>query len=174
MPPSQLSYLSSGSTDSINITSNGSWTVVDNQSWISTSPTNGSGNGKVTITVTAHSSTFTRAGQVTISENDGSGVPDQQISISQDGVAPILNVSTTELLFGGSQTQTFTISSNTNWSISITYYDSNGWLNFTPGVGSGNATITVTSTSANANDWEAELEITTGSIYKYIDVVKYY
>lgn len=171
---SLINITSSAQSSNINITSNVSWTISADQSWITTSPASGSDDAPVTISVTSNNSTSQRTGIVTLSESDGSGVPDEQISIYQDGLVPTLTVSTTELFFDGSNTEIFTISSNADWYILVTYYDDNGWLTITPITGTGNATISVTSSNAIANNWEAEIEISGGGIYRYIQVVKYY
>ena len=39
--------------DTFNITSNGAWTVTDNQSWCSESPDSGSNNLQITVSVTS-------------------------------------------------------------------------------------------------------------------------
>jgi hypothetical protein len=161
-------------SETVSISSNVSWTVSDNKTWITTDLSSGFGNSELEISVTANTNTSDRSGIVTISENDGYGLSDREITVTQEGITPSLTVSETELLFGGSHTETFTITSNTSWTIYVTYYDDNGWLSISPTYGTGNATIYVTSSSAMANNWEAELDITGGGIHRYIDVVKYY
>src|SRR5215510_4795458 len=47
--PTSLSFASTASSSPIAVTSNVSWTVTDNQTWITTSATSGSGNGSFTV-----------------------------------------------------------------------------------------------------------------------------
>lgn len=64
--PSTLSFLSDAGSDAVNINSNASWSVSDDASWISVNPTNGSGNGTVTVTVIENTGGV-RSGTVTVS-----------------------------------------------------------------------------------------------------------
>ncbi len=172
--PTSLTFPDDQNTQTVNVTSNVSWSVSDNQSWLSVNPSSGSGNGTFSVTAIANSSSA-RTGTVTISENDGSGVADQQISVSQDAYAPTLTVSPTSLMFPGVATRYFTITSDVSWNISITYYDSNGWLSVSQTSGSGNATITVNSSSASASyPWDAQIDVYGSGIYREINCIKYY
>lgn len=76
-----------GSTASFNVTSNINWTVASNQTWLSVNPTNGSGNGTVTLTVEANP-TSARNATVTIS---GKGVNSQTISVHQFGTIGVID-----------------------------------------------------------------------------------
>jgi sulfatase modifying factor 1 len=81
--PSELDFTYGAGNESLSVSSNVSWTASDDSSWISVSPTSGSNNGSVTVTVQANSSTSPRNGTVTIS---GGGIRDTVI-INQMGVA---------------------------------------------------------------------------------------
>lgn len=48
----------------VTVSSNTSWSVSENSSWVSVSPINGSGNGSVTVTVDANTSSSSRSGTV--------------------------------------------------------------------------------------------------------------
>jgi poly(beta-D-mannuronate) lyase len=78
---SSLAAAKSGSTLTFDITSNVSWTVSDNSNWISVSPTSGSNNGTVTVTVNAYTGTVARTGTVTITD----GTITKTVAISQTG-----------------------------------------------------------------------------------------
>jgi len=54
------------STKSISVTSDGSWRVSDNSSWINLNTTNGTGNGTISYTVDANILPFERIGSITI------------------------------------------------------------------------------------------------------------
>lgn len=173
--PTSLAYTDDGGSKTINITSNLSWAVTDNQSWLSVSPTSGSGNGSVSITALPNGSS-SRAGTITIDETAGTAVPAKQIPITQQAGTSTLDISPTSLQFPGTTTKSFHINSDVSWSISIHYYHSSGWLSVSQSSGNGNATISVTSSNANTRGalWEAEIQVTGGGIYRVIDCTKFY
>ena len=70
------------SAGTFNITSNASWTVTDNQSWLTVSPTSGSNNGTVTVTAQENTSASARTATVTVS---ATGVPSQTVTVTQSG-----------------------------------------------------------------------------------------
>jgi hypothetical protein len=73
------------SAGTFNITSNTSWTVTDNQSWLTVSPTSGSNNGTVTVTAQENTSASARTATVTVS---ATGVPSRTVTVTQTGSAP--------------------------------------------------------------------------------------
>lgn len=70
------------SAGAFNITSNTSWTVTDNQSWLTVSPTSGLNNGTVTVTAQQNTNASARAATVTVS---ATGVPSQTVTVTQSG-----------------------------------------------------------------------------------------
>ena len=78
--PATLSFGSGAGNSTVTVTSNISWSVTDNQTWISVSPTSGSNNGSFTVSVTSNGGA-SRSGTVTVS---GSGLS-QNLSVSQSG-----------------------------------------------------------------------------------------
>jgi hypothetical protein len=70
------------STGTFSVTSNASWTVNDDQPWLTVSPASGSNNGTVTVTAQANTSTAARAASVTISATGG---PSQTVTATQSG-----------------------------------------------------------------------------------------
>ena len=70
------------STGTFSITSNASWTVSDDQSWLTVSPTSGSNNAAVTVTAQANTGTAARSAIVTAS---ATGVPSQTVTVTQAG-----------------------------------------------------------------------------------------
>ena len=142
--PTSLSVAAAaGSTGTFNITSNLSWTVSSNQTWLSVSPTSGANNG--TVTVTAQQNTgSSRTATVTVS---ATGVTSQTVTVTQNAAGVTLSVSPTSLSVGSASgsTGTFNVTSNTSWNVS----SSQTWLSVSPTSGSNNATVTVTTTSAN-------------------------
>lgn len=128
----------SGSTGTLTVESNTTWSASDNQSWLSLTPAGGSNNGTITLTATStNTSTSARSATVTIS---GAGVTPKTIAITQE--ATVLTVSQSSLTIGAppNSTKTFTITSNISWSVS----SSQTWLTVNNSSGTGNATITLT------------------------------
>jgi endo-1,4-beta-xylanase len=78
--PTSLSVAAAAnSTGTFNVTSNTSWTVTDNQTWLTVSPTSGSNNA--TVTVTAQENTgASRQATVTVS---ATGVASQTVTVTQ-------------------------------------------------------------------------------------------
>lgn len=79
--PASLNFGSGAGSNNVSVTSNVSWTVTDNQSWISVSPASGSNNGTVAVSVTANGGSTARTGTVTVA----GGSITRTISISQSG-----------------------------------------------------------------------------------------
>ncbi|MES1263768.1 MAG: cellulase family glycosylhydrolase, partial [Peristeroidobacter soli] len=95
MSASTLSLASAASSGAVSVTSNVSWTVTDDQTWISASPTSGSNNGSVTVSATANTATTSRTGAVTVT---GGGIT-RTVAVTQAGTASTntLTVSATSL-----------------------------------------------------------------------------
>lgn len=64
------------------VSSNTSWTVADNQPWLTVSPASGSNNATVTVTAQQNTSASARTAAVTVS---GTGVPSQTVTAIQSG-----------------------------------------------------------------------------------------
>lgn len=77
-----LTYPSAAGSNTFAITSNGSWTVADDQTWITATPTAGNGNASVTVSVTANTGATERTGTITVS---GGGLT-RTINVTQSGV----------------------------------------------------------------------------------------
>lgn len=66
-PPSSISVaptskvpLPAGETWSVTVTATGAWTLAENQTWLSTNVTSGTGNGSVNVTATANNTGSSR------------------------------------------------------------------------------------------------------------------
>ena len=74
-------------TVTFNITSNTSWTISDNGSWLDVSPVSGSNNAAVTVTAnSANASPTPRSATVTVST---SGAADQIVTVTQSGTVTL-------------------------------------------------------------------------------------
>ena len=78
---SSLSFASAASSSAVNVTANVSWTVTDDQTWLSASPTSGSNNGSFTVSATANTGTTSRTGTVTVT---GGGLS-RTVAVTQAG-----------------------------------------------------------------------------------------
>jgi len=139
-----LSLAAAASSSAVNVTANVSWTVTDDQTWLSASPTSGSNNGSFTVSATANTATTARTGTVTVT---GGGLT-RTVAVTQagQGTTNTLNVSATSLsLASAVSSGTFAITSNVAWTVT----DDQTWITATPASGSNNATVTVNATSAN-------------------------
>lgn len=70
------------STGTFNVSSNTSWTVADNQTWLTVSPTSGSNNATVTVAAEQNTSPSARTAAITVS---ATGVASQTVTTVQSG-----------------------------------------------------------------------------------------
>ena len=136
--PTSLSFTSSAGSQNVSVTSNSTWNVTDDASWITVSPTSGSNNGSITVTVTENTGAQ-RTGTVTVTATCGTV---QNITVTQ--AAPCnLTVSPTSLSFTSSAgSQNVSVTSNSTWNVT----DDASWITVSPTSGSNNGSITVTVT----------------------------
>lgn len=78
-----------GSTGSIDVSANVSWTATSDQSWITVNPTSGSGDGKLTFIVEQNDSTSPRFANITLSS---AGYGSQIITVTQTGSPKTINI----------------------------------------------------------------------------------
>ena len=148
--PTTLRFPASGGQKSFNITSNYDWTVNSNFNRATISPTAGSKDGTVTVTVTATPSYNPTQGIINVygpMKNVQEQIIIEQEALSTTPTQPTttLTVSPTSLNFTASGEQkTFTVTSNTNWTVSSNV----SWATVSPASGNNNGTVTVT-TAAN-------------------------
>lgn len=130
-----------GQTFSITTNTFGPWTVTDNQSWISLSPTSGTGIQNIDVTLPANSGAQ-RVGTITITQTL-SGETTTSTVTQQAGVTETLTINPTSknVVSGG---ETFQIVISTSGNPSWTVTDSASWISVTPTSGTGNGTLNVT------------------------------
>jgi len=137
--PSERSVGDKGGSTTFSVTSNTDWTISEDVEWISATPLSGSGNQTITVTYTDNPVTVQRSGTITV---NGGGIT-RTLTLTQAAQPFALEVTPSERSVedkGGSTT--FSVTSNTDWTIS----EDVEWLNGTPENGSGIGTITVTYT----------------------------
>jgi mannan endo-1,4-beta-mannosidase len=140
--PTSLSFASAASSSAIAVTANVSWTVTDDQTWLTASPTSGANNASFTVSVTANTGTASRSGTVSVT---GGGLT-RTIAVTQAGAAANnLSVSPTSLSFGaGASSSPVTVTSNLGWTVT----DDQTWLSVSLPSGSNNGSFAV---NASAN-----------------------
>jgi len=103
-----------GSTP-INITSNTGWTATSNQTWCTVNPS-GTGNTTINAIYQENLSVNPRMAKITITV---SGLPPIDVTLTQDGAAPILSVTPpNQNVADPSGNTVFAVTSNTNWLVS--------------------------------------------------------
>ena len=143
-----------GDTKDLQISANCNWTItiMNNANWLTVNPMSGSNSQTVTITAGNNSGSE----RIAVLSIKGGSLPEKKVTITQWGsdtpdnpdtpTEYSLSANKSSLDFentGGSQT--FNITSNTNWSITAP-----SWCTVSPSSGSNNASITVTA-SENPN-----------------------
>lgn len=145
----QISFTAEGESASLKVKSNTDWVITGNPSWLSVSPFSGSENGTVVIAAQQNLETNSRECTLAISSDDAEII--QTIKVYQDGKAGVLKLSASdvELEEANGSEATFSITSNTDWNISLA---DDSWLNVTPKSGNGNSAIKVKAKSENWSD----------------------
>ena len=131
-----IDFTSDIGSRSFTITSNTSWTISSDQTWCSVSPTSGSNDGSVTVSVGENSTTAERTATITVKSEAG----DQTVKVTQSGVSPTLTLNIDNMEFAaGNGSKIFSIKSNTAWAVSS---DKN-WCSVSPTSGSNDGSVTV-------------------------------
>ena len=132
-----------GSSASMNVVSNASWTIASDQAWITVTPATGTDNGTVTVTAAANTVAVSRIATLTVSS---AGAEPQKVTVTQSALVPTLTVHPALLTVGAVEGSSsyFLIESNSGWSVSSNM----AWLSVTPSSGTGNGMVVV---KASAN-----------------------
>ena len=161
-----IDFTSDIGSRSFTITSNTSWTISSDQTWCSVSPTSGSNDGSVTVSVGENSTTVERTATFTVKSDAG----DQTVKVTQSGVSPTLTLNIDNMEFAaGSGSKIFSIKSNTTWAVSS---DKN-WCSVSPTSGSGDGSVTV-SVDENTSNSErtATITVESATITRYLAVTQ--
>ncbi len=152
--PSSLTYSgiqgeSNPATESITVTSDGTWTASSNRAWLTVTPTSGSGNGTLTASVNM-SAAAVGANTATITVTSGSTT--RTVAVSLTVTAASLSLAPSSRTFTATQgganpaDQSVTLTSNGSWTAS----SNRAWLTVSPTSGSGNGTLTVSANMSAA------------------------
>jgi hypothetical protein len=131
-PPNRNVTSSDGFTN-FTVTSNTTWSVSGDASWITVTPS-GTGSDTIHVTFTENLAITDRVATVTVA---ATGIASVAVTVTQSGASVILNVTppNQSVTYSAGNTS-FTVTSNTNWTVSS---DVN-WC-IVPISGSGNGTI---------------------------------
>ncbi len=126
-----------------------SWSVSDNAAWLSLSPTAGTGNGGVTVNVSAAGLAEGRYSASIISSATGASNVTVPVTFTISSAPPVMDVSPTSLTFVGTEgagsppNQTLSISNSGGSTLSWSASDNAAWLSLSPTAGTGNGVVTV-------------------------------
>ena len=131
-----LEFTSAGGSKTFKITTNTSWTVESDQAWCSVSPASGKNDGTITVKLTENTSVSERTAMVTVKSDVG----DQTVKVIQGGAEAELTLSLNSIDFTSDiGSRSFTITSNTLWTIS----SDQTWCSVSPTSGSNDGSVTV-------------------------------
>lgn len=137
-----LQLLGDGQETELKITANCSWKISNPASWLTVTPSSGTNNETVRVSAGKNSTGEDRTAILTI---QGGNAPTRSVVVSQskgseDPIVKTLSTNLSSLSFEAKEgSKTFTISSNTNWTISKP-----DWCTLSSSSGNGNADIVVT------------------------------
>ncbi|HYG40421.1 MAG TPA: carbohydrate-binding protein [Cytophagales bacterium] len=125
--PSSLAISSGGTNQTVSISSNVSWSVTDNRSWITVTPTSGSNNANITVSATSNTG-GARSGTVTVT---GGGIT-RTINVSQSAVGSAAVIPGTIEAeswanMSGVQTETTT---DAGGGLNVGWIDTGDWMDY--------------------------------------------
>lgn len=145
-------------TLSIDASNNCNWTVSCSDALVSNiSPSNGKGNGSVTITTTANQTALSsRSASIVVKNSSGTIV--REIALTQSASKEFIELSVTSMeLTSKGETRNVTVSSNTHWTIS----GGADWITLSKTEGDNNGDVSITiAESSIKEDREAILTVT--------------
>ncbi|RRD69779.1 BACON domain-containing protein, partial [Tannerella forsythia] len=134
--PPALNFTAADDTKSITVTSNGTWQVESDQTWLTLSVDNGTGNSSVNATATANPGSTTRTAKVIFTSVAGI----REVDVTQEGAS--LSVTPVSLDFtADGEGKTITVTANVPWTVTSS---EPSWLTLSDDSGTGNTTLTVT------------------------------
>jgi hypothetical protein len=148
-----------GSTNSFQLSANSSWTTTDNQSWLISTPVNGTGNQTINLLALQGNIGPERTGQLYINPINGNG--GDTVTVIQRSSGRFLGIPIDTLFFlaTGSPFQTFNLQSNVSWSLS----NSQSWISLNPMNGNNNSNPQVSVTDNPTNLIRSGFIVASGS-----------
>jgi hypothetical protein len=127
-------------TQTIEVTASGAWSATTDASWVTISPTNGSGDGTISVQIAENPELISRIATITVSS---AGVKAQTVTVSQAADVAFMEVShdLPDPVPAEGGTYTLTVTSNVNWTAETLQTE---WCTIEPVKGEDNGEITVT------------------------------
>ncbi len=124
-----------GSIASFQLNANASWTSTDNQSWLVSTPVNGTGNQTINLLAIQGNVGPERTAELYINAPSGNG--GDTVIVIQRSSGRFLEIHTDTLFFNATNVanQNFNLLANVSWTSSV----SDPWISLTPTSGSNNA-----------------------------------
>lgn len=146
--PSNISISSSKQTVSVKVNANVKWSAQTSEYWVAVNPASGDGNANLNLTISENTYSTSRNATVTIKSDNGKY--SATIYIQQSGASDKtteLSVNPTSLSLGANagESKTFTIKSNTTWSV----VECPNWVSLQISGSNTYSTAKVTTRSAN-------------------------
>ena len=122
----------------VSLTSNGDWSVVSYPEWLSVSPTDGSGDSQLKVTVLPNLDVIERMGEIKVSSKDNT----TSMTVTQEArETDFITVNPNHYQCGMEGGEfNVTVSSNIAWTVS----QLPNWMTCTPMEGAGNVTVVLT------------------------------
>ena len=174
--PAALIFKADAETQTMQVSSNTSWEVLEKPDWVEVSPMKGTGNAEITIHVNDYWSSSEKVGTLRMGKK-GTDL-EKTISVKQLGrTVPTLK---DQLIFGSeADTQEVPIETDAKWTVSS---DGSSWMHVSPSSGIGNGRLKV-SVDENTEETERhaminvaiadvtqQMEIIQKGIFTYIEV----
>jgi hypothetical protein len=155
---SSINFGTSGTTSNFTISNSGggtlNWSVSDNRSWMSVSPSSGQNSGTVTVTASrAGLSAGTYTGTITVSDANATNSP-RTISVTLGvsgggGGNPKIKLNRSKLYFGAAgnkitSPQKISVSNSGTGTLNWSASDNKSWLSVSPKSGTNSGVINVT------------------------------
>ena len=143
-PTSPSTVKGEGGILSFQVSSNLNWSATSNESWITLSPNEGSGNTTLTAMVSVNQSSSPRSATLTFNGKDVNVTP-VKITISQEAGGISVSPTSASLLGEKGSTANISVMATGNWSLA----GCPDWLHSSATTGVGNTNVVLTTLSAN-------------------------
>lgn len=155
----EISSLSGSQT--IDVTSNSSWSVSSDQGWCTIFPVLGNGNGSFDITIQSNKTLTGRTATITVTAGSENNTAVKTLTIIQKPADPTLAISVNSIeMAASSDNHDITVTSNAFWTVS----SNQSWCSVTPSKGSGNSSFNIAvTTNATLERRTATITIVAGN-----------
>ncbi|MBO4800331.1 MAG: BACON domain-containing protein [Bacteroidaceae bacterium] len=164
--PETLSFKADESSQTIQVQSNTTWSVLSKPDWLTIFETNGSGTCQLMLTCSDNWGTTARNGILKIGREGTELV--KQVTVTQEGrnFSELISSLTFDAT---ASSQTVTITTDGQWKATV----SENWITTSPSSGTGKATMTINVTeNTKENERNGVIDVTVGDITQHIAVTQ--